>query len=48
VHWSYAEFDRASDDLAEALRAAGVQPTDRVLLLVENCAAAVAALHAAW
>lgn len=48
VRWSYAEFDRASDDLAEALRGAGVQPTDRVLLLVENCAAAVAALHAAW
>lgn len=48
VTWSYAEFDRASDDLASELRAAGVQPTDRVLLLVENCAAAVAALHAAW
>lgn len=48
VTWSYAEFDRASDDLADHLRAAGVQPNDRVLLLVENCAAAVAALHAAW
>lgn len=48
VAWSYADFDRASDDLAEHLRGAGVQPTDRVLLLVENCAAAVAALHAAW
>jgi acyl-CoA synthetase (AMP-forming)/AMP-acid ligase II len=48
VHWSYAEFDRASDELAEVLRAAGVQPTDRVLMLVENCAAAVAGLHAAW
>ena len=46
--WSYAELDRASDDLAEHLRAAGVQPNDRVLLLVENCAAAVATLHAAW
>ena len=48
VRWTYADFDRASDDLAAALRSAGVQPTDRVLLLVENCAAAVAALHAAW
>lgn len=48
VMWSYAEFDRASDDLADHLRAAGVQRNDRVLLLVENCAAAVATLHAAW
>lgn len=46
--WTYADLDRASDDLADHLRAAGVAPTDRVLLLVENCAAAVAALHAAW
>lgn len=46
--WTYADLDRASDDLADHLRAAGVQPTDRVLLLVENCAAAVASLHAAW
>jgi acyl-CoA synthetase (AMP-forming)/AMP-acid ligase II len=48
AHWSYAQLDRASDDLAMHLRSAGVQPTDRVLLLVENCAAAVATLHAAW
>lgn len=48
AHWSYAELDRASDDLAEHLRAVGVQPNDRVLLLVENCAAAVATLHATW
>ena len=48
VRWTYADLDRASDDLAGVLRAAGVQPTDRVLMLVENCAAAVAALHAAW
>jgi acyl-CoA synthetase (AMP-forming)/AMP-acid ligase II len=48
VKWSYAELDRASDDLADALRGVGVQANDRVLLLVENCAAAVATLHAAW
>ncbi|MEH6523068.1 class I adenylate-forming enzyme family protein [Sulfitobacter sp.] len=48
VTWSYAELDRASDDLADALRGVGVQANDRVLLLVENCAAAVATLHAAW
>jgi long-chain acyl-CoA synthetase len=48
ARWSYADLDRASDDLADHLRAAGVRPTDRVLMLVENCAAAVAGLHAAW
>ncbi|UWR21944.1 class I adenylate-forming enzyme family protein [Sulfitobacter sp. S190] len=46
--WSYGDLDRASDDLAAHLQAAGVAPTDRVLMLVENCAAAVAALHACW
>ncbi|MCX7567278.1 class I adenylate-forming enzyme family protein [Sulfitobacter sp. F26169L] len=48
VRWSYADLDRASDDLAAELRGIGVQANDRVLLLVENCAAAVAALHATW
>lgn len=48
ARWSYADLDRASDDLAVELRAAGVQANDRVLLLVENCAAAVAVLHATW
>ncbi len=48
VAWSYADLDRASDDLAAELKAAGVVPTDRILLLVENCAAAVATLHAGW
>ncbi len=46
--WSFADLDRASDDLAEELRAAGVAALDRVLLLSENCAAAVATLFAAW
>ena len=46
--WTYADLDRASDDLASELTAAGVVATDRVLLLVENCAAAVATLHAGW
>ncbi len=48
VRWSYGDLDRASDALATVLRDAGVQATDRVLLLVENCAAAAATLHAAW
>ena len=48
VRWSYADLDRASDAMAQTLRDAGVQPTDRVLLLVENCAAAAAVLYGAW
>lgn len=32
-HWTYAGFDRHVDDAAQALRAAGVQPGDRLALL---------------
>ncbi|MGJ8555592.1 MAG: AMP-binding protein, partial [Sulfitobacter geojensis] len=46
--WSFADLDRASDALADVLRAAGVSANDRVLMLSENCAAAVAALFACW
>lgn len=46
--WSYKDLDQASDALAQQLMTAGVQPNDRVLLLSENCAAAVASLFAAW
>ncbi|MEM6940066.1 MAG: AMP-binding protein [Pseudomonadota bacterium] len=46
--WDWTTLDQASDALADRLRGAGVEPTDRVLLLSENCAAAVAALFAAW
>ncbi len=48
VRWSYADLDRASGALAQVMREGGVQPRDRVLLLSENCAVAVAALFAAW
>ncbi|MDD9720378.1 class I adenylate-forming enzyme family protein [Sulfitobacter sp. PR48] len=48
VVWTFADLDAASDVLAAELQDAGVQANDRVLLLAENCAAAVAALHAAW
>ena len=33
VHWSFAEYDQRVDASAAALRAAGVQPGDRVALL---------------
>jgi len=46
--WSYADLDVASDALSAALKTAGVRANDRVLLLSENCAAAVAVLFACW
>lgn len=48
VEWSFADLDAASDALAEILSASGVQANDRVLLLSENCAAAVGVLFACW
>jgi len=48
VRWSYADLDSASDALAQVMRDNGVMPRDRVLLLSENCATAVAVLFATW
>lgn len=48
TEWRYTDLDAASDALAERLRAGGVQANDRVLMLSENCAAAVAAMFATW
>ncbi|MEL7100143.1 MAG: class I adenylate-forming enzyme family protein [Pseudomonadota bacterium] len=45
---SYAGLDAASAQIGADLIAAGVKPGDRVLLLSENCCAAVATLFAAW
>jgi long-chain acyl-CoA synthetase len=44
--WSWRELDEARWRLAEALRAAGVRPGDRVMVVGENCAAMVALLFA--
>lgn len=44
--WTYATLSAASDALAGDLAAAGVRRGDRVTVLAENCAAAVAALFA--
>lgn len=44
--WSWADLSAASADLAGHLHAAGVRRGDRVLLLAENCAPAVAVLWA--
>lgn len=44
--WDYATLDAACVALGTALTKAGVHPGDRVLIVAENCAAAVAALFA--
>ncbi|WP_164661902.1 class I adenylate-forming enzyme family protein [Tropicibacter sp. Alg240-R139] len=44
--WSFAALGQAVDALAAALLARGAQPCDRVMIVSENCCAAVAALYA--
>ncbi|MFV0512303.1 MAG: class I adenylate-forming enzyme family protein [Jhaorihella sp.] len=44
--WSYAGLGAAADALARDLAASGVRAGDRVMIVSENCAAAVAALFA--
>ncbi|QUJ76693.1 acyl--CoA ligase [Sulfitobacter albidus] len=46
--WSYADLNRAADEMAQVLTGAGVVENDRVLVLVENCATAAAVLFGAW
>ncbi|MFD2740420.1 class I adenylate-forming enzyme family protein [Sulfitobacter aestuarii] len=46
--WSFAELDRAAEAVAQMLGEAGVQAQDRVLMLSENCASAVAVLFGCW
>ena len=48
TRWSYADLDTASTALGEVLREAGVSANDRVLMLSENCASALAVLFACW
>jgi len=47
TQWDYRALDVACDAVMPLLQEAGVQRGDRVLLLVENCAAGVAVLFAA-
>lgn len=42
--WTWQQYKAASEDAARVLKEAGVQPGDRVVLMVENCAAALAFL----
>ena len=46
VRWTYSALDSACEAVRARLEAAGVRAGDRVLLLSENCAAAMAALFA--
>lgn len=48
VNLTYRGLDTACDEIIALFKSAGVQPADRVLLLSENCAAAVAVLFACW
>ncbi len=47
ARWRYAHLRAASEAAAASLAEAGVEPGDRVLLICENCAAAVAHLFGA-
>lgn len=46
--WSFADLKRASDELAVVFAEKGVGAGDRIVVLSENCAVAVASLFAAW
>lgn len=45
--WTYAAFDDAVSEMEAHLIATGLKPGDRVMILSENCLAAVAAIFAA-
>ncbi|SLN23310.1 Long-chain-fatty-acid--CoA ligase [Falsiruegeria litorea R37] len=44
--WSFAAFGQAVSDLVAELQVRGVRPYDRVMIVCENCCAAIAALFA--
>src|SRR6266446_6888788 len=46
--WSYGEFVRRISSLAGGLRAHGLEPGDRVMLCMENCAEFLEMLFACW
>ena len=48
ISLTYGDLDASCDEVIALLKTAGVQAADRVLLLSENCAAAVAVLFACW
>ena len=48
ARWTYADLHGAAHALGDHLRRHDVQSGDRVVIVAENCAAAVAALFAIW
>lgn len=48
LRWSYRALDAAAAALAGEFAAQGVKKGDRVMVVSENCASAVAALFATW
>lgn len=48
LRWSYRALDAAAAALASEFTAQGVKKGDRVMVVSENCASAVAALFATW
>ncbi len=48
MRWTYAEMNLAAEAAAQMLSEAGVRVNDRVLMLSENCASAVAMLFGSW
>lgn len=48
IVWTYRALDEAVDALVSQLVTVGVVTGDRVMVISENCASAVAALFAAW
>ena len=46
ARWDYAELDKATSDVGRILESEGVNLGDRVVVLIENCAAAMAAVFA--
>lgn len=46
-HWTYAQLAAAIDETAATLRALGLRPGDRLMVVGENCAAQVALTFAA-
>lgn len=46
INWCWAELDVAARDLEQVISEAGVCRGDRVMVIAENCATAVAIIHA--
>ena len=46
--WTYTDLDTAAKSLGTHLQSAGAVAGDRIMIVSENCAAAIAGLYAGW